>query len=179
VKLAVVAYPRLRVADRAWIESIRAQHDPQAGLIAAHVTLVFPADHIEAGELANFLRGCLHGEGTIDIVLTKITLVEETGSAYCFIEPEQGADRLIALYDRLHRGPLAAHRAVNKVFRPHITIARSPDPRPCQKLCDGLGRIRIAGTIDALDLVSVNADNVSSIEQFRLKSAGDSAGRTP
>ena len=41
-KLAVVAYPELEADDRAWIESIRALRDPQASLLPAHVTLVFP-----------------------------------------------------------------------------------------------------------------------------------------
>jgi hypothetical protein len=43
-QLAVVSYPRLEEADRDWIESIRDSHDPQATLLAAHLTFVFPVD---------------------------------------------------------------------------------------------------------------------------------------
>jgi hypothetical protein len=43
-KIAVVAYPKLEDSDRRWIESVRAQHDPQARLIRAHFTIVFPAE---------------------------------------------------------------------------------------------------------------------------------------
>jgi len=46
--LAIVAYPVLAADDHRWIEAIRARHDPQAGRIAAHVTLLFPWE----GELA-------------------------------------------------------------------------------------------------------------------------------
>jgi hypothetical protein len=40
---AVVAFPTFEAADRQWIESIRAKHDPEAKRIAAHFTLIFPA----------------------------------------------------------------------------------------------------------------------------------------
>ena len=43
MRYAVVAYPKLEEADRLWIETIRARHDPQAALIPAHFTLMFPA----------------------------------------------------------------------------------------------------------------------------------------
>lgn len=39
-----MSYPGLADADRRSIESIRDAHDPQATLLAAHVTLVFPVD---------------------------------------------------------------------------------------------------------------------------------------
>ena len=41
--LAVVAYPRIVASAQQRIEAMRAPHDPQARLIAAHFTLVFPA----------------------------------------------------------------------------------------------------------------------------------------
>ena len=52
--IAVVAYPRLDVADSRAIEAIRTALDPQARRIAAHVTLVFPVD-LTAADVAGAL----------------------------------------------------------------------------------------------------------------------------
>ena len=67
-QLAVVTYPVLSDDDRRWIEGLRARHDPQARRIAAHITLVFPAEMAQADLVAQ-TRSALQGRDSFSVVL--------------------------------------------------------------------------------------------------------------
>jgi len=167
VKFAVVAYPNLRDADRAWIEAIRAKHDPQAGLIGAHFTLVYPLELSDPTSLATHIHDQIAGARPFPFKLRHATVFVD-GGAYCFLEPGQGRRDLLALYDRLQDGPLDAVRHKDESFRPHITVARHTDEQVCRRLSDEINstKLTISGRIDGIDLIQVLEDQVSTIERI-------------
>jgi len=67
--LLVLAYPELEPADRAWIERIRAEHDPRHIAVAAHVTLVFPVAGMDPDTLIADVARQASGVAPIPFVL--------------------------------------------------------------------------------------------------------------
>jgi len=55
-------------------------------------------------------------------------------------------------------------------FIPHIGIGNAVDARECKRLADELNNtnFRIEGTIDALDVVCYENEEVQTIEQLKL-----------
>ena len=106
-KVAVVAYPKLEDSDRRWIESVRAQHDPQARLIRAHFTVVFPVEASPDVVVAHTAAIC-HCSGQIPFSLRQARAVREVVGAggQVFLLPEGGRAALVALHRRLHDGHL-------------------------------------------------------------------------
>jgi hypothetical protein len=74
--LPVVAYPELGDTERAWIESIRSRHDPQANRLGVHFTLVFPT-LIPAGQIeCRRVRGVLRSIEVINVAHPRVESLE-------------------------------------------------------------------------------------------------------
>ena len=89
--IAVVAYPRLDVADTRAIEAIRTALDPQARRIAAHVTLVFPVD-LKPEDVATHCGAVAASSRPIPFVIRRAMARREPDSAggRVFYVPEEG-----------------------------------------------------------------------------------------
>ena len=100
--IAVVAYPRLDVADTRAIEAIRTALDPQARRIAAHVTLVFPVD-LKAEDVAPHCAAVAASGRPIPFVIRKAMARREPNSAggRVFYVPDEGAEAIASLHRRL------------------------------------------------------------------------------
>ena len=170
-KLAVVAYPVLADSDHRWIEGIRAQHDPQARLIRAHFTLVFPAEIDPEAVIAHAYAVC----GTTRPIPFAIRQAEAVHGApeaggHVFLVPEAGHSEIGALHDRLYDGVLRAQLREGARFVPHITVAASPDFERCLVLAQELNLMRpnIEGAIERVEVVAVSPDPVQSLATVAL-----------
>ena len=172
-RLAVVAYPVLGAADREWMESIRAEHDPQARMLAAHFTLVFPA---EAPREAAFDDVALaaHAVGAFSFVLRSAKAVRDalgTGG-HVFLVPEEGAAQIVTLHDRLYRAAFEPFRRSDIPYVPHITVAAKGDWSLCEALADHLNREgrQVSGRVDVIELLEIGAGTLTSV--FKAPLAG-------
>ena len=170
-RCAVVAYPTLTATDRDWIESVRARHDPQADLIAAHVTLAFPA----AVEPTAIVRETAQAAGTWGAVSFAIGIARAVpdvhgGGAHVFLVIDEGREAVVALHEGLYGGTLAPHRRTDIPFIPHITVAAHADFGWCRDFADNLNRTlpRMRGILDALDVIAVGAGHVETIAHLTL-----------
>ena len=121
---AVVAFPRSDANDM--IEALRRRFDPQASLIAAHVTVVFPfAAATSVEQLRPHIEAAVHGVAPFEILLDYPAAAE---GEYVLLNVLRGAASAQTLYERLYTGPLAVHRSSAKGYEPHITLGRLSDP---------------------------------------------------
>lgn len=168
----VLAYPELAPADLAWIEAIRAVHDPAHAIVAAHFTLVFPVASMNAADFRAVIRQRARGCAPIPFVLRSALPVKDVigPTTDVFLVPDEGFGGLVRLHDRLYAGPLAAELRLDIPAIPHITVARSPDPLACKHLADDLNArdFALPGTITALDIVSHEDGAVRTLERVGL-----------
>ncbi len=174
-QLAVVSYLTLDVADRKWVESIRANHDPQAAKLAAHFTLVFPTD-VAPGEVAAEVAAAASSTAPIPFVIRYAKAVRDAlgEGGHVFLLPDEGASREITtLRDRLYSGVLRPYLREDIPFLPHITVAASHDFGCCEAIAKELNRDprNIAGVLKSLELVDIVDGTVTSTGQFILGNA--------
>jgi 2'-5' RNA ligase len=170
-RCAVVAYPTLTATDRDWIESVRARHDPQADLIAAHVTLAFPAT-VDATAVVREAAQATCALGPVAFAVGAARAVPDAigGGAHVFLVIDQGREDVAALHGSLYAGALAPHRRADIPFIPHITVASHADLAWCRDFADNLNRTlpRMHGTLDALDIIAIGAGHVETIARIAL-----------
>jgi 2'-5' RNA ligase len=173
-RLAVVSYPTLAGADSEWIESIRANHDPQADKLAAHFTLVFPFD-VGSGDVASEIAAVASLTQAIPFIIRRARAVPDVvnAGAHVFLIPDEGRDQIVALHDRLYSGLLRPHLRDDITFEPHITVAAGLDVGWCKAIADGLNRAprAVAGLVESLELVEIGFGTVSSMNRFILGNA--------
>jgi 2'-5' RNA ligase len=165
-KIALVAYPTLEERDRLWIESIRARHDPQAPLISAHFTLVFPVE-LEVETVAAHASSRLRDACPIPFVLRRaVALPDPIGDGcHVFLVPQEGRDDLAALHDRLYEDVLRPHLREDMPFLPHVTVAGSRDVGECERLAEMLNRqgVDVKGTASSIELIEVGNAGVKTL----------------
>ena len=170
-RCAVVAYPTLTDADRDWIESVRARHDPLADVIAAHVTLAFPAVAYPTAVVRD-AAGAASTWGPVPFVIGAARAGSDAvnGGAHVFLVLDEGREVIAALHGRLYEGALAPHRRPDIPFIPHITIAAHPDLAWCRDFADNVNRTlpRMRGTLDALDVIVVGTGHVETLARLTL-----------
>jgi 2'-5' RNA ligase len=169
--LAIVAYPEFTEADRSWIEAVRAAHDPQAGKIAAHFTLVFPAE-VDRKTLVAAAGLVAHEYAPFSVMLNLSEAVQGAGreSAHVFLYPDKGKEQLVAIHDRLHQWELGRLLDPTKPFAPHITVA-ADRLEACDRLARALERERlpISAWIRTIEVIEVFSESVSTVAAFRLE----------
>ena len=120
---ALVLFPQASQLDV--VERMRRRYDPQARFIAAHVTIVFPFDDpMPDAELRAHVLEATTGLVPFTLHFSGVTMVDD----YVFLNPTVGADRLVALHNRLYTGKLLRHRSRTHAFQPHVTLGRVEDP---------------------------------------------------
>jgi len=170
MKIAVVAYPRLRTTDRDWIEAFRAQHDPQSSKIRVHFTLVFPVEVIPSA-LATDIRTAATATDALTFAVRHAAVVRDalTGDHHIFLVPDQGAAELVALHDRLYAGTLAAHLRSDIQFAPHMTIGTASDRETAERFAEAAHVHHVVrGTVETLTLVDVGQTTVTTIATYDL-----------
>ena len=170
MSVAVVAYPQLAPPDQAWIDATRTAHDPRAAWIRAHVTLVFPCD---ATDIDAHVASVVRDSAPIELVLRELRAVRDAYAGrggHVFLVPDEGADAITALHDRLYTGPLAPHLRADLPFVPHMTVAADADFDACERIAARLrGEIQpIRAVLDAIDVIETNDGLVRSTGLHRL-----------
>lgn len=118
MEFAIVAFPVIECADL--VASVRRRFDPLDGLLAAHVTLVFPFSDPGAEQtLERHVAEAISGVEPFDITLERPTSGDDN---YIFMELSEGADRFALVHDRLYSGMLAKHRSSIHAYHPHVTV---------------------------------------------------------
>ena len=167
---AVVAFPTFEVADRQWIESIRAKHDPEAKRIPAHFTLIFPAI-LPLRETEAHVARVTQSMEPMRFVLRRAAVVpDHVGTAgHVFLLPDDGRDALVGLHDRLNQGVPHWKRGVS--FTPHVTVAAGTLDS-LHALAGDLNAngLSIRGSVSAVVLVEVTMAEIRQIAQFALGS---------
>jgi 2'-5' RNA ligase len=170
--LAVVSYPRLDSVGSRWIESVRTQHDPQARLIRAHFTLVFPVEVSPEPIIAHVTR-VASAASQIRFVLRSAKAVRdvlEGRGGHVFLLPHEGSDEIASLHEQLHGAVLQSHRGGDLPFVPHVTVAADPDVARCEALAVELNASSpaVQGTIDGMDVVEITLAGVRSLLSLSL-----------
>jgi 2'-5' RNA ligase len=170
-QLAVVSYPVLAPADRDWIESLRALHDPQATRLAGHVTLVFPAAGI-GGDVNAEVAAVARAARPIPFVIRWARAVRDVSGSggHVFLIPDEGFDEITALHHALYGGGFAASRRVDIPFVPHITVGASHDFSTCEAIARGLTPLdrQVRGRIETIDLLEIGDGSMTSLAQVPL-----------
>lgn len=170
--LAVVAYPSVDSNDGEWIESLRHRHDPQATLIPAHLTLVFPV-HLDAVVLASEVAAIARRTPPVLFTLRSATAVRDlTGSGgHVFLVPHEGFDQIRDLHTDLHRGVCAASLRPDIPFIPHVTIAADADFTVCEGIAERLTLEprQVHGELTTVSLIEITSPTVRTLEEFPLE----------
>ena len=104
------------------IEAFRAQHDPLAAKILAHLTLVFPFPcTLTATQIASHTRRIVAKWPPLPVVFRDVEgLLDE----FILLMARERAEALTALHDELYTGVLRNFLRTEMTYNPHITIAR-------------------------------------------------------
>lgn len=164
---AIVAFPVLDPSDRAWVESVRAESDPQASSIAVHFTLCFPCEvaHLALVDAARSAAARSHSFAFAIKEARAVSAMPEPGG-HVFLVPGTGRRELIALYRRLASlDPLTSTRP----FVPHLTVAASREASYCTTLAAELDGRVVRGRIEALSIVLLKGESVEVRESLALR----------
>ena len=169
---AVVAFPTFEVADRQWVESIRAKHDPEAKRIAAHFTLVFPAI-LPLRETEAHVAHVAQSVQPMRFVLRRAAVVPDHlgTSGHIFLLPDDGRDALVGLHDRLNQGVPQPPWKRGMSFTPHVTVAAGTLEQ-LHALAGDLNShgLSIRGSVSAVVLVDVTMAEIRQVAHFALGS---------
>ena len=172
--MAVVAYPLLSAEDQAWVAAIRAAHDPQAGLLPAHFTLVFPADVAESAAVQD-AKDAAAGSAAFDFVLRSVRAVRNAfgPGGHVFLVPGEGADEILRLHDRLYRGAFRPSLRSDVEYVPHLTVAADDDWVRCETLAGRLAQALrpVAGRVEAIELLRVGDGRVEPLCRLPLETS--------
>lgn len=168
---AIVAFPSLEASDRQWMESIRSKHDPQAALIGAHFSLVFPT--LLSRRLIEAHAARVAGATEpVKVVLRRAGVVADSigGGGHVFLMPEEGRDQITQLHDRLYEGALHPHLRKDITFRPHITMAARPTSDPLDALAAEINTAArsIRGFLSEIVLVEVTPTAIQPVAHLQL-----------
>lgn len=113
---ALVHYPEINTER---IDLLRMRYDPQAALIAPHVTLIFPLETVDQRSLISHIEDVLLRWKPFPLGLAKL---EKSFDDCLFLTATQGAQELIGLHNDLYTGILAAHKRADIPYIPHVTL---------------------------------------------------------
>lgn len=172
-----LSYPTISASHWKWIQSIRAQYDPNYAIVAPHFTLVFPTFDREREPFCDHLRQQLQGHPAISLTLRCALVVKDdfNDNTHTFLVPDEGFGSLVRLHDKLYSGFLADQLRLDIPFIPHVTIATSPDAQLCKHIADEINErgineqtLAISGTIHIIDIVQFANKTVTTLEQISL-----------
>jgi 2'-5' RNA ligase len=127
---AVVAF--LDTAALGEVEAFRRAHDPLAGVVRAHVTLVFPfASALSALQVATHVRRVASRWPVLPV---RLEGVDAYVGEWVHLRVTQGTEAVVELHDRLYRGVLAPFLRSEFDYLPHVTLARAADAAECDAL---------------------------------------------
>jgi 2'-5' RNA ligase len=119
-RFAVAWFPKFEGIER--IEAFRRKHDPAAGLIAAHVSLVFPfPTALSRLQVQTHVQRVVSRWPPIPVTFRR---VRPHANEFLFLMAARGAASITALHDKLYTRSLQPHLRRDLAYEPHITLAR-------------------------------------------------------
>lgn len=175
-RLAVICIPAFPAAELAWLQELRATHDPEHfRLVAPHVTLVFPTAALAQTPFVAHVASCLRGMRGSAVEFSAAAMVrdEETGLHLVYLLAGAGAELFLRLHERLYAGPLAPERRPDIPYAPHVTVGRFASPDEAVDLAQRIDATRraITGRVTALDIVAVGENLVHTVHSEPLECA--------
>lgn len=170
----VLAYPEFSEKDLAWIEAIRITFDPEADLIAPHVTLVYPiAEHqIAVHEVILHTRAVALDTPPFDMHLRCALMMPDIAGtgAHIFLVPDEGFSHFVKLHDHLYQVPLAPYLRLDLPFIPHVKVGSGSDAAVLYQVAQELNESGFAphAFIDRLSVIHYTPDKVTTLEHMTL-----------
>ncbi len=166
---ALVHYPDVDIRR---IQAFRKKYDPQADLIAPHITVLFPVpESVGEENLGDHLDRVLRQWQPFPIRLYGI---QRSVDDYVYLLVQEGKEKLVRLYDALYTGPVSDFRCPTLSYIPHVTLGIVGNhPRILEEAVQ-LG-INDYCRLDRLHLVKVDRDRSQMIwsREFRLADPGE------
>ena len=149
------------------------KHDPMAGRIRAHLSLVFPfATQLTALQVETHVRRVAAKWPPIPVTFRAVRL---HANECVFLMAARGAASIVALHDRLYTRSLQPHLRREFAYEPHITLARYADPRALDAACDEAREEfggDFEGVIREVTLLAVAPDGkIERLQRIALHSA--------
>ena len=128
-RFAVAWFPAFRGIER--VEAFRRRHDPMAGLIAAHLSLVFPfPTALTRLQVETHVQRVASRWPPIPVTFRR---VRTEANEFVFLMAQRGAASIKGLHDRLYTRSLQPHLRRDLAYEPHVTIARHADYQQLQE----------------------------------------------
>lgn len=160
----------ISASDRAWIERVRAQHDPQHRFVEPHVTFVFPFDGLAPDDVLSHAQTVASEASSITFRLSQAAAVRDPfgPNSHLFLLPDEGADDMRALHARLYDGVLAQMRHPTATYVPHVTVGAFAEHDAAERAAEALHVVNIAGQIDAVLIADFDGARVKTLHRAPL-----------
>jgi hypothetical protein len=114
---SVVFYTKV---DHRGFQNLRRKHDPYAGLIEDHISLVFPIpEEVGIDTFLDHVRNVAAPLAAFDI---HICGIEKSWDHWLLLGITEGYSKIIQLHDDLYTGPLEPYLREDLPYKPHIGI---------------------------------------------------------
>ena len=170
--LYTLAYPVLSHSDAQWIAALRGRHDPQAGIVEAHFTMVFACSAVAEDAYLAHVEALAGVSPPVRFTCRYAMLAadDQGARAYVYLVPDEGYSGLSRLHDGLYTGPLAERLRLDIPFVPHVTLGSTADRRAAKRLCDELNErgVAVDGRVDALTVAALEEGRLRDLARFAL-----------
>ena len=153
--LYVLSYPALAASDAERIEKFRRIHEPErAGLVRAHITLVFGVRTIGVDDLSSRVESVAKGTAPFAVTFDR---AEQAGVHNVFLLVDEGASTLESMHHLLYAGSLSRELLPNEPFRAHMTVATAASEDRVLRAMKDVSQIGlpIRGRIEKLEIVAL------------------------
>jgi 2'-5' RNA ligase len=168
----LVIYAKLEISarDRVEIEDIRQRFDRLQGRVEPHFTLVFPFAGVSVGEVLGHVQHIASGVEPIPFKLAKIAAVRDPlrPGAHLFCLPDEGAQQITDLHDRLYSGVLATRLHPTAVYLPHVTVGRFERYEDAKTAAASLPAVDIPGRLSVMTIGDFDGEGVEDLHNVRL-----------
>lgn len=177
-RLFTVAFPEWPVADAAFVDAFRRQHDEAMhAVVEPHVTLLFGCSALPVPEYLAHVERVASAASVLKVRFRYAMLGadDEQPLAYVFLVPDEGHAGLSLLHDCLYGGPMAAHLRLDLPYTPHVTMGRSADRLQAKGWCDQLNEagLDIEARISMLTVGEIEAGRFVHLADYPLHLASD------
>ncbi len=167
MSLALIAIPAWEEGAASWIDSVRRAHDPQHGLVPAHVTLVFPTETVSEATIAAAAAILAASFAPFDIACDRLSWFSDLrGGKYpnlVFLHPDAGSTWTLR--------EMRVQLPQEGDFDPHVTLSRFGAVYSAKAFLRQFGEDvtpPARGHIDALHLLRLQNGQVQMLRQFTL-----------
>ncbi|MBP7062602.1 2'-5' RNA ligase family protein [Ferrovibrio sp.] len=167
MSIALIAIPNWEEGAASWIDAIRRTHDPQHGMVPAHVTLVFPTESLSEATVSAAAAILAASFAPFDIACDRLSWYSDPrGGKYpnlVYLHPD--ASSAWVLNEMREQLPQEGE------FDPHVTLSRFGAVYSAKAFLRQFGEDVMPparGRIDALHLLAIRNGQVSMLRHFAL-----------